>query len=68
MADAANGSFYPDRDLVLYVHHLYGTNMGMKLAEIFGLDPLNASGFANSVRRSVTRDLDEAIQSGRYKP
>lgn len=58
-ANAANRqeSLFPDADLVTYVTVTYGPVMGCKCEDIFNDDPDNESGFANSIRRSLTREI-----------
>lgn len=56
-------SLFPDDDLTTYVTEMYGPVMGCKVEEIFAVDPENESGFANSVRRSLTHELAARIES-----
>lgn len=40
--------------------------MGCKCEDIFNDDPDKINGFANSIRRSLTREYDALIKSGEY--
>lgn len=57
-------SLFPDEDLVDYVTQMYGPAMGVRCEDIFSDDPENESGFVQSIRRSLTRELDAAMQNG----
>jgi hypothetical protein len=65
LADARFGSsLFPDADLVDYVGAMYGPVMAAKCGDIFSTDPQNECGLAQNIRRSLTRELDEALQNG----
>jgi hypothetical protein len=55
---------FPDADLVNYVKVMYGLEMATRCAEIFKLDPENESGFAGSIRRSLTREIEALSEGG----
>jgi hypothetical protein len=55
-------SVFSDADLTNFVATWYGFQMAEKVEEIFDLAPVGTSGFADSVRRSLTRDYDRKIQ------
>lgn len=59
-------SLFPDADLVNFTMEMYGPVMGCRVEEIFADDPNNENGFSQSVRRSLTRELDLLIQQGKY--
>ena len=70
MSDLSSGAsrgLFPDDDLVAYVTEVYGPVMGAKCEDIFNDDPENQSGFAASIRRSLTRELDSLIRHGIYE-
>jgi len=60
-------SLFPDADLIEYVTQVYGAFMGCKVEEIFGSDLARESDFANSIRRSLTRELDARIQAAQFR-
>lgn len=56
------GTLFPDADLIPFVTETYGPLMGCKVEEIFGADPDGESGFAQSIRRSLTREIERKAQ------
>ena len=60
-----SGEFFPDTDLVAYVTEWYGPVMGARIEDMFADDPESRTGFARSVRRSLTREIErKAALSG----
>ena len=57
-------SYFPDDDLIVYTRQTYGPAMAEKLSEILALDPENETGFANSIRRSLTHEIERGGSRG----
>ena len=57
---SAQETWFPDRDLTDFVSRMYGASMALRVAQIFDLDPRNETGFANSIRRSLTREIERS--------
>lgn len=50
-------SFFPDTDLIAWATKHYGPEMGVKCDHVFKLDPERRNLLANSLRRSLTREI-----------
>jgi hypothetical protein len=66
MSPPVRSSLFPDADLVDYVSQVYGPVMGCKCEDIFADDPDGESNFANSIRRTLTREYDALIHTGLF--
>lgn len=56
---------FSDETLVAYVQFVYGASMAIRAEEIFAIDPENESGFARSIRGSLTAEIRRAADEAR---
>jgi hypothetical protein len=66
--NVSDGRLFPDHDLIDFASEMYGSVMGNRVEDIFSDDPDNVNGFSRSIRRSLSNELDNAIQNGIYRP